>query len=158
MFDKIITDNLRAQFGVIRTFMPLLKQSQRGLIVNIGSNSSIGTGGSNIAYAAAKAGLESITRNLALFFAPEVRVILLQIGGVETDFIKGRPEGYYDREAAVTPLGRNTSTEDVACTIEAYATTIRFATGVNVVVDGGKNLSGSQYLANTRNKNDSTSQ
>lgn len=137
IFDTILTDNLRSQFGVIRTFLPLIKQSANGLIVNLGSTVGANVGGSNIAYAAAKAGIDSITRNLSTVVAP-ARIINVVFTGVETDFIKNRPDNLYEMERTQYPLGRGPTVDDIAYTIEAYATVIRFTTGINVVVDGGK--------------------
>jgi NAD(P)-dependent dehydrogenase (short-subunit alcohol dehydrogenase family) len=137
IFDTILTDNLRSQFSVIRTFLPLIKQSANGLIVNLGSTVGASVGGSNIAYAAAKAGIDSITRNLSLAILP-ARIINVVFTSVETNFIKNRPENLYEIERAQNPLGRCPTVDDIAYTIEAYATVVRFTTGVNVVVDGGK--------------------
>ena len=89
IFDNILTDNLRSQFSVIRTFLPLIKQSPSGLIVNLGSTAGTGTGGSNIAYAAAKAGIDSLTRNLSMAILP-ARIINVTFSGVETNFKIGR--------------------------------------------------------------------
>lgn len=139
IFDTIITDNLRSQFSVIRTFLPLIKQSASGLIVNLGSTAGAGVGGSNIAYAAAKAGIDSLTRNLSMSILP-ARIINITFSGVETNFIKHRPDNFYHLEQEQNPLGRCATVEDIARTIEAYATVVRFTTGVNVVVDGGKSL------------------
>lgn len=140
IFDTMLTDNLRSQFSVIRTFLPLIMKSPTGFIVNLGSIASLGVGGSNIAYAAAKAGIDSLTRNLSMSILP-ARIINVSFAGVETDFIKNRPDDFYVTEKEHNPLGRCATVDDVATTIEAYATTIRFTTGVTVVVDGGKSLS-----------------
>jgi NAD(P)-dependent dehydrogenase (short-subunit alcohol dehydrogenase family) len=42
--------------------------------------------------------------------------------------------------ASTTPLGRIGKPEDVAATVEALATTLRFVTGTRIVVDGGRHL------------------
>lgn len=140
IFDTMLTNNLRSQFSIIRTFLPLLRKSPAGLIVNLGSTAGAGVGGSNIAYAAAKAGIDSLTRNLSMSILP-TRIINVAFTGVETDFIKHRPDNFYELEKEHNPMGRCPTTEDIAKTIEAYATVIRFTTGVTVVVDGGKSLS-----------------
>ena len=139
IFDTILTDNLRSQYSIIRTFLPLIKKSPTGLIVNLGSTAGAGVGGSNIAYAAAKAGIESITRNLSMAILP-TRIINVVFTGVETDFIKHRPDNFYELERDQNPMGRCPTVDDIANTIEAYATVVRFTTGVSIVVDGGKSL------------------
>ena len=139
IFDTMLTNNLRSQFSMIRTFLPLIRKSPTGLIVNLGSTAGAGVGGSNLAYAAAKAGIDSLTRNLSRSILP-TRIINVAFTGVETDFIKHRPDNFYELEKERNPMGRCVTVEDIARTIEAYATVIRFTTGGTVVVDGGKSL------------------
>jgi len=139
-FDTMLTVNLRAVFSTIKTFLPLLRQSSAGLIVNISSASALRPGhGSNIAYASAKAGLESLTKNLALALAPDIRVVSICPSSMNTGFLDQTPE-FYQRAAATTPLGRIAIPQDIAATIEALATRMRFVTGNCFVVDGGRIL------------------
>jgi len=138
LFDSIIKTNLSSVFSTIRQFAPLLKQSPHGLIVNISSAAAIRIGGSNLAYAAAKAGVESLTRNLAVALAP-VRVVSVCPSALDTGFLD-LPAEFYNKVAASTPLKRTGTAQDVANVVEAVATTMRFATGNSFVVDGGKTL------------------
>jgi len=135
IFDKIMQTNLRGVFATIKTFLPLLKKSNNGLIINISSVSAIKTGGSNIAYAASKAGLDSMTRNLAKSIAP-IRVISIAPSAIDTGFLDYTSE-YYEKIASATPLKRIGTPEDIASAVEAYATTLRFTTGNSIIVDGG---------------------
>jgi 3-oxoacyl-[acyl-carrier protein] reductase len=139
-FDQILTANLRSVFSTIRLFVPLLKQSSHGLIVNISSASALKPGhGSNIAYVAAKAGVESMTKNLALALAPTVRVLSICPSSLNTGFLEHGQE-FYDRAGAVTPLKRVGTADDIAAVVEAVATRLRFMTGNSLVVDGGRIL------------------
>lgn len=138
LFDSMLTNNLRSTYTVIRNFLPLLQKSSQGLIVNVSSTAAY-VGGSNLAYAAAKAGIDSLTRNLSRVIAP-VRIVSIAPGGVETDFVKYRPDNFYSRVIDTTPLARVATTDDIAASIEAYATLIRFATGVTVTIDGGRTI------------------
>lgn len=138
VFDSMLTTNLRSVYTVIRNFLPLLKMSSQGLVVNVGSTAAH-VGGSNMAYAAAKAGVDSLTRNLSRAIAP-VRIISVSPGGVETEFVKNRPRDFYLKAANTTPLGRVATPDDIAATIEAHATLIRFVTGITVIVDGGRTI------------------
>ena len=65
--------NLRGAFATVRACRPLLEASGRGLVVNVGSVSGVRGGGSNIVYAAAKAGLHAMTMSLARALAPAIR-------------------------------------------------------------------------------------
>lgn len=136
-FDNLLKINLRAVFATVRSFFPLLKKSQDALVINISSASSIRIGGSNVAYAAAKAGLDSMTRNLAIAFAPQIRFIALNPATVDTGFVPVREE-HLKRIADMTPLKRIATVEDVANAVEAFAVTMRFTTGNCFVIDGGR--------------------
>jgi NAD(P)-dependent dehydrogenase (short-subunit alcohol dehydrogenase family) len=138
LFDQVVKVNLYGTFYATRAFVPLLKNSPYGLIVNISSASSIKTGGSNIGYAAAKAGVDSITRNLAKALAP-IRVVSLNPTAIKTNFAK-LPDSYYNNIATAFPLKRIVTVEDVASAVEALATTMRFNTGNNILIDGGRTL------------------
>jgi NAD(P)-dependent dehydrogenase (short-subunit alcohol dehydrogenase family) len=139
-FDTMLTVNLRSVFSNIKILLPLLKQSPNGLIINISSTAALRSGaGSNLAYAAAKAGLESLTKNLALALAPKVRVVSICPGAMNTGFLN-QSDDFYQRVAASTPLGRVATPEDIAEIIDACATQMRFVTGNCFVVDGGRTL------------------
>jgi NAD(P)-dependent dehydrogenase (short-subunit alcohol dehydrogenase family) len=139
-FDEMMTANLRSVFSTIRTFVPRLKQSANGLIVNISSASAVNPGhGSNLAYVAAKSGVESLTKNLALALAPTVRVVSICPSSLNTGFLE-HGQDFYDRAGANTPLKRVGTAEDIAAAVEAVATRMRFTTGNCFVVDGGRFL------------------
>jgi 3-oxoacyl-[acyl-carrier protein] reductase len=139
-FDEMLIANLRSVFSTIRTFTPRLKQSANGLIVNISSASAVNPGhGSNLAYVAAKAGVESLTKNLALAMAPTVRVVSICPSSLNTGFLE-HGQDFYDRAGANTPLKRVGTAEDIAAAVEAVATRMRFTTGNCFVVDGGRFL------------------
>jgi len=139
-FDEMLIMNCRAVFSTVRAFESLLTKSKHALIVNVSSASALKPGhGSNIAYVAAKAGVESMTKNLALALAPVVRVVSICPSSVNTGFLTHGQE-FYDRASAATPLKRIAVPEDVAAVVESVALTMRYATGACFVVDGGRVL------------------
>lgn len=138
-FDAMLTSNLRSYFTVIRTFAPLLKSTPESVIINIGSMAGQGSGtGSNLAYCAAKAGIDSLTRTLSASLAP-VRVMGVSPGALQTKFVPNPAPGYYDNIAKGTPLQRAGTVEDVAAAVEACTTLLRFTTGNVIAIDGGRN-------------------
>lgn len=140
-FDDALQKNLRSYFTVIRAFVPLMKKSQEGLIVNIGSAAGQNAGsGSNIAYCSAKAGIDALTRNLSRVLAPGIRVVGVSPGALATNFVPDITDEFYQDVIKGTPLKRVPEVEDVAATIEAVATLIRFTTGNVITVDGGRTL------------------
>ncbi|MBT2299533.1 SDR family oxidoreductase [Variovorax paradoxus] len=140
LIDELLAANFRGVFATIRAFAPLLKASGDGLIVNISSIAGFTGVASNLAYVAAKAGLDVVGDALAKALAPAVRVVSVSPGAVESAFVPGRGEDFKNKMASTTPLGRIGKPEDVAATVEALATTLRFVTGTRIVVDGGRHL------------------
>ncbi len=140
LIDSIFEANWRGVFATIRAFHPLLKASGDGLVVNVSSIAGISGTGSNLAYSASKAGLDVLGKGLARALAPEVRVLTISPGVVDSSFVPGRGAEFNTKAAASTPLKRIGTPDDVAAAIEACATTLRFATGQVFVVDGGRTL------------------
>lgn len=140
IFDDIVTVNLRGVYATIREFSDLLLDSGDGLIVNVSSQSAQRASNSCVAYAAAKAGVDLMTRTLAKSLAPRVRVI-----GIAPGYLESATSGVtriVDNEtlAQSAPLKRIATGDDIAGAIEAYATMIRYATGTTILVDGGRLL------------------
>ena len=140
LFDEIVQTNLRGVFATIKAFAPLLTASGDGLVVNVSSIAGFTGSGSNLAYVAAKAGVDVLTRSLAKILAPTVRVIAVSPGVVDSGFVPGRGADFNEKAAATMPLKRVGTVEDIASTIEACATQLRFATGSRFVIDGGRSL------------------
>lgn len=140
LIDRMFAVNWRGQFATIRTFAPLLKASRDGLIVSISSIAGTNGIGSSIAYCAAKAGIDVMTKSLARVLAPEVRVLAVAPGVVDTSFVPGRSADFNAKTAATTPLKRIATADDIASAILACATQLGFATGTTFVVDGGRSL------------------
>lgn len=138
--DRMFQVNWRGSFGAIRTLAPLLKASGDGLIVNISSIAGTTGIGSNIAYCAVKAGIDVMTRSLARALAPDIRVMAVSPGVVDTDFVPGRDADFNERVAKTIPLRRIATADDVADAILACATHLRYSTGAIITVDGGRSL------------------
>lgn len=140
LIDRMFAVNWRGQFATIRTFAPLLKASGDGLIVSLSSIAGTNGIGSSIAYCAAKAGIDVMTKSLARVLAPEVRVLAVAPGVVDTGFVPGRSADFNAKTASTTPLKRIATADDIASAILACATQLGFATGTTLVVDGGRSL------------------
>jgi 3-oxoacyl-[acyl-carrier protein] reductase len=140
LIDEIYVNTWRGVFATIRAFAPALKASGDGLIVNVSSIAGFTGVGSNVAYCAAKAGIDVMTKSLGRALAPAVRVMAVSPGMVDTQFVPGRGKEVTDKVAATTPLKRLTSPTDVAEAILSCATALKFSTGTRLVVDGGRHL------------------
>ena len=129
---------LTGAFRCARAALPhLAAAGGRGAIVNIGSVNGEQDFG-NHAYSAAKAGLASLTRTLAVQAGKRgVRVNLIAPGTVHTPNWDGR-EDLLRRAAPVYPLGRVGEPDDIAAAVAFLASgDASWITGITLPVDGG---------------------
>jgi len=143
LIDDILATNVRGSFAAVRAFLPLLRRSSRpggGVVINISSIAARTAMGSNIMYCASKAALDSMTQSLARALAPDVRVISVSPGLVDTEFVKSLDPAWRDQQAARTPLGRLVAPEEVAAAVIAAVRDLTFTTGCVLSVDGGRPL------------------
>ena len=150
--DKIMQTNFRGSFAMARAMKELLisatinRQSSiesivnPSVIINISSIAGIYGIGSNVAYCASKAALDSMTRSLARALAPKIRVVSVSPGFVEGEYTKSFDPVFLKNQKDNTPLGRFAMGEDVANATFAVATTLTFSTGNIITVDGGRLL------------------
>ncbi len=140
LIDAVLTANVRGPFATIRAFVPLLRQSGDGVIVNISSGAAQHGTGSSIIYGASKAALNTMSMALARVLAPEIRVVVVAPGMVHTGFVPGRTEEMMANAAAATPLKRAIEAHDVALAVMACITHLTHTTGSVVTVDAGRHL------------------
>jgi 3-oxoacyl-[acyl-carrier protein] reductase len=140
LIDDIFATNWRGSFAAIRAFAPQMRAAGDSVIVNVSSIASISGLGSNLAYAAAKAGIDALTKALAKTLAPQVRVLAVSPGVVDTAFVPGRNAEFNERAARTIALARVGVADDVAAAIVACCTALRYATGSVIVADGGRHL------------------
>lgn len=139
-FRRLVDLNLTAAFVYARLALPRLRPS-RGCLVFLSSTNGL-TGGSPLsgpAYAAAKAGLIALARNIARDYGPlGVRANCVTPGPIDTPMLDRLSESVKDSLRSAIPLGRIGSADDVAnavaflCSDEA-----RYLTGVTLTVSGG---------------------
>lgn len=135
-WDAMFEVNARSPFLVAREALPALRAAQ-GRIVNLGSLGGIEAWPGHAHYCASKAALHSLTRTMAVAFAPEVTVNCVAPGFIE---MEGSPEEAGQRFKLKTPMRRNGNAEDIAEAVLFFATATRFITGQILVVDGGLGL------------------
>lgn len=140
LIDDIFRVNVRGAFAAVRAFRKLLAGSGNGLVVNISSIAGVTAMGSNIAYCASKAALDSMTKSLARALAPEIRVVSVSPGLVDTDFVKGLDKKWRDEQATRTPLRRLASADEIGAATLAMITHFPYSTGCVFPVDGGRPL------------------
>ena len=142
--DKLIDDifrvNWRGPFAAVRAFRKLLAAGGDGLVINISSIAGVTAMGSNVAYCASKAALDSMTKSLARALAPEIRVVSVSPGLVDTDFVKGLDKKWRDEQAARTPLKRLATADEIGAAALAVVAHLHYSTGCIIAIDGGRPL------------------
>jgi 3-oxoacyl-[acyl-carrier protein] reductase len=140
LIDQMFRINWRGPFATIRAFAPQMREAPDAVVINVSSIAGSTGQGSNLAYAASKAATDLMTKALGKALGPGLRVVGIAPGVVNTPFVPGRGADFNQKAAATTPLRRVGEADDVAAGIEALVTTLAFATGTTLILDGGRHL------------------
>ncbi|MBM4374778.1 MAG: SDR family oxidoreductase [Deltaproteobacteria bacterium] len=131
--------NVTSAFHLCRALAPSLAE-RSGAIVNISSAMSHRVDSGFVAYGAAKAALDHVTRLLAHEWAPKIRVNAVAAGATRTEalaFVTAIPE-LEGGMIARTPLARLGEAEDIAAAVLYLASPASaYVTGQVLAVDGG---------------------
>lgn len=139
---EVVDVNLTGAFLVAKAAIPALRRSEGGGRMVHCSSVNAHTGGNELsgaAYAAAKAGLEALTRHLAVHLAPHVQVNAVAPGPVATGMLARLSEAEIDALAAGIPAGRVAQAEEVAALIGFLCSPeAAYITGTVVHQNGGR--------------------
>lgn len=139
LWQRVISVNLLGLFRCTKAAAEALRASS-GAVVNLASIAGLHAKGSSMAYGATKAGVVSLTKNLARALAPEVRVNAVAPGAVDTPWTEAWPEDRKRDSAEAALLKRRCTPEDIAEVIVFLACAGAMVTGQTIVVDGGLTL------------------
>ena len=140
-WDRTLAVDLRGPYLCMRAVLPLMQRQRRGSIVNLSSvNALLGLG--HHPYSAAKAGLISLTQNVAVDFGDQgIRANVICPGTVRTPIWADRTErdpDILDRLRRWYPLRRIAEPEEIAAVALFLASDeASFITGAVIVADGG---------------------
>ena len=141
LIDHIFATNWRGPFATIRALLGLLEKADGPVVVNISSVSAVTGEGSNVAYCASKAALDSMTRSLGRALGPQVRVVSVSPGWVLGEYADRMPAVGAGRPSGAQPrYSRLATPEDVAAAVSAAVSQLPFTTGAVITVDGGRPL------------------
>jgi NAD(P)-dependent dehydrogenase (short-subunit alcohol dehydrogenase family) len=141
-WDRTIQTNLSGCFYVCRYALPFLVENGAGSIISISSVSAQRGWQLYAPYNVAKAGIESLTKTMAVEYAKDgVRANCVIPGvinaGMTFDIIEREPE-QREQLSAMNPMGRLGSAEEVAEAVVWLASDASsYTTGVSLAVDGG---------------------
>jgi len=134
-----IAVNLDGVFHTTQAFLPLIRDG--GAIVNLASMAAERGSRNHSQYAAAKGGVISFTRSLALETAPRIRVNAISPGLIDTPMVRPLMDERGTALLAATPLGRLGTVEEVAgATAFLCSDLAGFMTGETLQVNGGLHI------------------
>jgi 3-oxoacyl-[acyl-carrier protein] reductase len=140
MIDDIIDTNIKGTILTTREFLNLLNKSTEPVIINVSSASGKRPSRANPLYAASKGAVDVLTKALANFLAPEIRVIAvapawlpLPVSGITQ---KRTPEQEEFVKKTI-PLQKISTAQDVAEVVETIVFGMKQLTGCVIPVDGG---------------------
>lgn len=143
-FEEITIDEFKRTLevnviGAFITTREVSKYMKRGSIVNISSTNGTKTISPEcLDYNISKVGLQSLTRDLAFQFKPNIRVNAVAIGWANTDMNMNLPQDYIDEETAKIYLERFADPSEIAKTIYFLASDeSSYINGEIVTIDGG---------------------
>jgi NAD(P)-dependent dehydrogenase (short-subunit alcohol dehydrogenase family) len=140
-WDRVMAINLKSVFWVTKHGIPYLKQAGGGSVILVGSVSALaGFTRAQDAYTAAKGGLISLTKSLAIQFAKDqIRCNVIHPGIVDTPLQAPYLTDAIRKEFETSiPLGRIARPREIANVALFLASDeSSFMTGAELVVDGG---------------------
>lgn len=139
-WEDVIRTDLEGTFRTVQAGVPFLLRSERASVVTLssvlGSHAAVG----GVPYQMAKAGIEQMTRALAVELAPRIRVNAVAPGFIRTDMNRAGHEdpAFHLKVARATPLGRWGEVDDVSPAVRyLLSREADWVTGTVLGVDGG---------------------
>lgn len=138
-FRRIIDVNLIGTFLVSKYIGSLMFEEKLGTIINVSSTNGIDTYYPySLDYDASKAGVISLTHNLARQFAPYIRVNCVAPGWINTEMNKELDKEFIEKENEKILLGRFSEPSEIANVIAFLASDeASYINGSVIRVDGG---------------------
>lgn len=139
-FNEILNTNLVGTFLVSKEVSKYMKENRSGVIINVSSTNGIDSMYvESLEYDASKAGVISLTHNLAEYLKPYVRVNCVCPGWVNTDMNKDLDSSYIEQENKRIMLNRFAEPEEIANVIYFLATDeASYINNSIIKVDGGR--------------------
>jgi NAD(P)-dependent dehydrogenase (short-subunit alcohol dehydrogenase family) len=139
LFDKIIEVNLKGPFRLMAVAGARMAAAGGGSIVNISSIGAERPSPPEAMYAAAKNGLNALTRAFAQEYAPSVRVNCVMPGAFATDMAESWDDEFVAKVVDRLPAGRLGRPEElVGMVVHLAGDEAAYTTGALIPIDGGR--------------------
>src|SRR4029077_12252364 len=139
LWSQLLQTNLLGVFRGSKAAAAAL-EAANGAIVSTASIAGLGRAGSSLAYSATKAGVVSLTQNLARALAPEVRVNAIAPGAVDSSWMVEWTNEERQQSIERALLKRRCQPEDLAEVVVFLGFGAAMVTGQTITVDGGLTL------------------
>lgn len=138
-FIKTIDTNLIGPFLISKYVGEEMLKEKQGCIINISSTNGIDSYYEySLDYDASKAGLISLTHNLALHYSPYIRVNCIAPGWINTEMNKNLDKDYIKEEESKILLNRFGEPEEIAKVVYFLSTEdAKYINNETIRVDGG---------------------
>ncbi|MDG6925452.1 MAG: 3-oxoacyl-ACP reductase FabG [Nitrososphaerota archaeon] len=143
VWDKTIDVNLKGTYLCSKAVAPTMLKQKQGKIINISSNSGLYHPSAMrfVEYVASKAGVNGLTKALALKLGPYVNVNAICPGWIKTDMVAATDPEVEKRILDETPLKRYGTVEEVAnAAVYLASNESDFVTGELHLVAGGRGM------------------
>ena len=139
LWEKVISVNLKGPFRLMALVATRMAEGEGGSIINISSTAAVQPGAFEIPYAAAKAGLNTMTVGLARAFGPRVRINTIMPGPFLTDISKAWDlEAFTEAARSNIPMQRGGQPHEiVGAALYLASDASSYTTGSILKVDGG---------------------
>jgi 3-oxoacyl-[acyl-carrier protein] reductase len=138
VWEKIMAVNLTGPLRLIKAVAPVMKRHGGGRIVNISSVAGLGPTGSSIAYAVSKAGLNHLTKCMAVALAPDVLVNCVAPGLLEGTRATANLRNEQIERASSSSLLKKAADKDDCAEMTVTMCRTETMTGQTVVIDSGR--------------------
>ena len=142
-WDRTIDVNLKGAYLCSKEVVPIMQGQKYGRIVNISSNSGLYHPSAMrfTEYVTSKAGMNGLTKAMALALGPFITVNAICPGWIKTEMIEGTDPAVEQRILDETALGRWGSPEEVAgAAVFLVSKDADFVTGELLIVAGGRGM------------------
>jgi 3-oxoacyl-[acyl-carrier protein] reductase len=142
-WDRTIDINLKGAYLCAKEVAPIMLQQQTGTIIMMSSNSGLYHPSAMrfTEYVVSKAGMNGLTKALALALGPHITVNAICPGWIKTAMVEDTDPEVERRILAETALGRWGTTDDVAgAAVFLASSEAAFITGELLIVAGGRGM------------------